>query len=112
MLQVVQYYCWKVSEVEAKVELENSKVLLLSEVQQQRITRLKSLFLKDDHLAEMVFSRAACGESIRQFFEWTKFAAAIAMWEGYSCELSKGIVRSLPYWKEQQSIFDVPFDEE
>ncbi|XP_030508537.2 uncharacterized protein LOC115723240 isoform X3 [Cannabis sativa] len=113
-LQVVQYYCWKASEVEAtKVEVETSKVLLLSEFQQHRISSLKTLFLKDNHLAETVFRRATptCSESMQQSFDWTKFAATIAMWEGYARDCYEGILRSLPYWKVQESIFKVSFDE-
>ncbi|KAF4368460.1 hypothetical protein F8388_018584 [Cannabis sativa] len=112
-LQVVQYYCWKASEVEAtKIEVETSKVLLLSELQQHKISSLKSLFLKDNHLAEMVFRRATptCSESMQQSFDWTKFAATIAMWEGYARDCYEGILRSLPYWKVQESIFKVSFD--
>ncbi|XP_062113238.1 uncharacterized protein LOC133824372 [Humulus lupulus] len=111
-LQVVQYYYWKASEVEAmKVEVENSKVVLLSELQQHRISSLKSLFLRDNHLAETVFSRATCGKSVQHGFDWTKFAATIAMWEGYACDSYEGIMRSLPYWRVQQSIFNVSFNE-
>ncbi|PON60837.1 Prolyl 4-hydroxylase, alpha subunit [Parasponia andersonii] len=111
-LQVVQYLCWKASEVEAaKVKVECSKVVLLSELQQHRISSLKSLFLKDSHLAETVFSHAACGESMQQFFDWRKFAVASAMWEGYARELCNGILRSLQYWRVQHSIFNISFDE-
>ncbi|XP_024027429.1 uncharacterized protein LOC21402233 isoform X2 [Morus notabilis] len=111
-LQVVQYYCWKASELETttKVEVETSKVILLSESQQKSISSLKSLFSKDDHLAETVFGRAACGESMRLYFNWEKFVAAVAMWEDYVRPSYEGIAQSLPYWRKQQSIFNVAFD--
>lgn len=112
-LQVVQYYYWKASELETstKVESESSRVILLSESQQQRISSLKSLFSKDDHLAETVFSRGACSESMRQDFDWKRFVAAVSMWEDYARVSYEGIVKSLPYWRRQQSIFNVAFDE-
>ena len=110
--QVVQYYSWKASEIEAtKVELESSKILLLSESQQHRISDLKSSFLKEDSLVETVFGSAACGKSMQQCFDWTKFAAAITMWEGYARESYEEVLRSIPYWKMQQSIFIVSYDE-
>ncbi|PON56408.1 Prolyl 4-hydroxylase, alpha subunit [Trema orientale] len=111
-LQVVQYYCSKAPEVEAtKVDVACSKVVLLSELQQKRISSLKCVFLKDAHLAKTVFSRAACVENMQQIFDWRKFAVAIAMWEGYASELWNGILRSLRYWRVQHSIFNVSFDE-
>lgn len=65
----------------------------------------------DDHLAETVFSRGACGESMQRDFDWKKFVAAVSMWEEYVRMSYEGIVKSLPYWRKQQSIFNVAFDE-
>ena len=110
--QVVQYYCWKASDLEdTKVEAESSKVVLLSESKQQRISILRSLFAKDDQLASTVFGRPACGESKHRHFNWAKFFATIAMWEDYARMSYEGILKSLPLWRAQEAIFNISFDE-
>ncbi|KAL5553328.1 hypothetical protein UlMin_040729 [Ulmus minor] len=109
-LQVVQFYCWKASELQTtEVEVESRKMIKLSQLHQERIRSLKSLFSKDDHLAEMVFSRVAFDEHC---FDCKKFAAAIATWEDYVRKLYEELLRSFPHWRTRQSIFTVPFDEE
>lgn len=104
----MQHFFWKASELQtAESKLESSQVVELSQPQQDRVRSLKSLFLKDQHVAENVFSSRVTCESKRVFFDWTAFAASISMWEDYVSQFRKELMTSLPYWKEQQSIFNI-----
>ena len=105
--QVVQFYCWRESETETTIsEIQSSKVVLLSESQQQKIRTLKSMFSKDNHLVEKVFSGVS-----QRCFDWTKFDSAISECVKYASISYGGILKSLPYWKTQQSMFSVSYGE-
>lgn len=106
----MQHYWWKASELQAEeIKIESIKVVELSQLQRDRISSLKSLFLKDQHQAEKVFSSVAC-ESKQEFFDWAGFAASLSMLEDYVFRLRKELMMSLHYWKEQESIFNIAFD--
>ncbi|XP_015868023.3 uncharacterized protein LOC107405477 isoform X1 [Ziziphus jujuba] len=109
-LQVVQHYWWRASELQtARVKMESSRVVELTQLQHARISSLKSLFLRDQHLVEKVFSRVTC-KSDQQNFDWADFATSISVWEDYVSQLHKEILMSLPDWKALQSIFRISFD--
>lgn len=89
--------------------MESSRVVELTQLQHARISSLKSLFLRDQHLVEKVFSRVTC-KSDQQNFDWADFATSISVWEDYVSQLHKEILMSLPDWKALQSIFRISFD--
>lgn len=109
-LQVVQFYCWKASDLNfTKVEASN-KVVHLSQSQQEKSLCLKSLFLKDLHLAESVFRSMTSAERA-EHCNWAHLRVAVDMWEDYAHRLHKELVMCSPHWKTHQSIFHVSFDE-
>lgn len=109
--QVVQFYCWKASDLQtSEVTIDSGKVVELSQWQMEKINCLKSVFLKDHQLAEMVFSCMTSNVRGLPFFDWAVFNSAVALWEDYASKLREQLVRSFPYWRTHQSIFDVPYD--
>ncbi|XP_024193062.1 uncharacterized protein LOC112196826 isoform X2 [Rosa chinensis] len=104
-LQVVQFYRWKASDLKSSKVEDSNKVVLLLQSQREKSLCLKSLFLKDPHLAESVFSAESAKHS-----NWDHFTVAVAMWEDYAHRLHKELVMCLPHWKTHQSIFHV-FDD-
>lgn len=110
--QVVQFYSWKASALQTpKFQIDNVKVGELSQFQRGEIDCLKSVLLKDHHQAEMVLSCMTGIESRQYFFNWEGFASAVSLWEEYASELRGELLRSLPYWMNHQSIFEVPYNE-
>lgn len=108
---MVQFYCWKASELlNSQFEVEASKVVQLSESQQEKISAFRSLCLKDHELAEMVFSCMTSNENWQSSFDWAKFSAAVAELEDYTCKLHKQLLMSLPSWRTQGIIYSVPFE--
>lgn len=106
----MQHYWWRASELQtARIKVESSKVVELTQLQHARIGSLKSLLLKDQHLAEKVFRRVTCN-SDQQYFDWADFATSITVWEDYVSQLHKELLISLPDWKAQQSMFRISFD--
>jgi leucine proline-enriched proteoglycan (leprecan) len=109
--QVVQFFCWKASDLQtSKVTIDSGKVVELSQCQRKKINCLKSVFLKDHQLAEMVFSCMTSNVWGLPFFDWAVFNSAVALWEDYASKLHEQLLRSLPYWRTHQSVFDVPYD--
>ncbi|XP_050375239.1 uncharacterized protein LOC126792801 [Argentina anserina] len=105
-LQVVQFYCWKTSDLKfAQVE-STIKVVPLSQSQRDKSLRLKSESLKDRHLAESVFSSEGAKHS-----HWAQLTVAVAMWGDYVHRLHKELVICLPHWNSHQSIFHLSFDD-
>ncbi|KAG2701748.1 hypothetical protein I3760_06G058200 [Carya illinoinensis] len=108
-LQVAQFYSWKASAVHtSKVQIDHGKVGVLSQSQMEKINRLNSVLSKDHQQAEMFFSCMFSNESRQYMFDWADFASAVAAWEDYSSKLREEFLRSLPYWRTHQSIFEVP----
>ncbi|XP_056165854.1 uncharacterized protein LOC115670823 isoform X3 [Syzygium oleosum] len=112
-LQVGQYYSWKASELQRRAPiLEEGKVIPLSQSQSQNASDLESTFLQDRRLAQTTFGCMSCdGCGTPEVFRWASFSAAVDAWRDYANELHKDLLRSLPYWRNHQSIFDVSFDE-
>ncbi|XP_061994205.1 uncharacterized protein LOC133712130 [Rosa rugosa] len=105
-LQVVQFYCCKASDLKSTKVEDSNKVVLLLQSQREKSLCLKSLFLKDLHLAESVFSAESAKHP-----NWAHLTVAVAMWEHYAHRLHKELVMCLPHWKTHQSIFHVSFDD-
>lgn len=112
-LQVVQYYSWKASELQRQATiLEEGKVIPLSRSQSKKVRDLESAFVKDRRLAQMTFGCSSCdGIGTPEVFRWANFSAAVDAWRDYTYGLHKYLLRSLPYWRNHLSIFDVAFDE-
>ncbi|KAA8529875.1 hypothetical protein F0562_034521 [Nyssa sinensis] len=109
VLQVVQFYCWKASELQTSENEERRKnVVQLSQSQWEKINDLKLMFLKDKQLAETVFSHLTCDKPRQHSFDWVSFSAAVTAWEAYTCKLHKDLLTSLPHWRSHQFIFSVP----
>lgn len=94
----------------SKVQIDHGKVGVLSQSQMEKINRLKSVLSKDHQQAEMFFSCMISNESRQYMFDWADLASAVAAWEDYSSKLREEFLRSLPYWRTHQSIFEVPSD--
>lgn len=111
--QVGQYYSWKASELQQRAPiLEEGKVIPLSQSQSQNASDLESTFLQDRRLAQTTFGCMSCDGCVTpEVFRWASFSAAVDAWRDYTNELHKDLLRSLPYWRNHQSIFDVSFDE-
>ncbi|CAN0876802.1 Prolyl 3-hydroxylase 1 [Linum grandiflorum] len=101
-LQVVQFYRWKAPKLVDSREARRSKVGFLSEVQQGKIASLRSMFVKDNQLADKMFSHC------HQEFNWAKFADIVDDLECYTGRLQKELVISLPHWRTDQIIYKVP----
>jgi len=113
VLQAVQFYCWKASELQTSPLDKKIRVVPLSPSQKEQVNRLKHMFLKDEGLAGTHFSSTIASECNQQPFDWSRFSAAATGWEAYCNKLGKEMLLSLPYWKRHQSIFSVPsFDVE
>ncbi|KAM7255352.1 hypothetical protein ACFE04_020593 [Oxalis oulophora] len=108
-LQVVQFYCWKGSELE-NFERETRKEARLTQSEREIVQRLKSIFIKDHQLANGVFNFSIRDSSTRQPFDWGNFSSAMTAWKNYICKLRQELLLSLPYWKSYQSIHSVQFD--
>lgn len=89
--------------------METNNIVKLSQTERECIIKLKSVLLKDQQLAETMFSSMSC-ERARGTFDWAIFSAAVSAWEYYTCKLFEEMLTSLPHWKTQQSIFTIPFD--
>ncbi|KAI3467953.1 hypothetical protein Pfo_024616 [Paulownia fortunei] len=106
-LQVVQFYCWKASELEtAELKGPSINVILLSELQRQKINGLKVVLLKDLQLADTLPGHTT-GKSLHRSFDRFRFSAVLCEWEAYTFKLQKEMVMSFPYWKTHQSIFSI-----
>ncbi|KAL3751126.1 hypothetical protein ACJRO7_012011 [Eucalyptus globulus] len=112
-LQVVQYYSWKAFGLQRHATiLEEGRVIPLSGSQSQNVRDLESTFVKDRRLAQMTFGHTSCdGCGTPKEFCWASFCAAVDAWRDYTNKLHRDLLRSLPYWRNHQSIFDVAFDE-
>ncbi|KAI3467956.1 hypothetical protein Pfo_024619 [Paulownia fortunei] len=106
-LQVVQFYYWKASELEtAELKGSSINVILLSELQRQKINGLKVVLLKDLQLADTLLGHTT-GKSLHRSFDRFRFSAVLCEWEAYTFKLQKEMVMSFPYWKTHQSIFSI-----
>ena len=100
--QVGQFYCWKAPKLVEYRQVRKSKVGFLSEVQQGEIASLRSMFVKDNQLADKMFSHC------HQEFNWAKFADIVDELECYTLRLQKDLVISLPHWRTDQIMYKVP----
>ncbi|KAF5197574.1 2-oxoglutarate (2OG) and Fe(II)-dependent oxygenase superfamily protein [Thalictrum thalictroides] len=111
-LQVVQFYCWKVSDLHAiNVQAETTNVTQLLISHTGRSCRMKSMLLGDPELAKKVFHSGSTNEYTQISFDWADLYSAVVGWENYSRQLRKKLLASLPYWKTYQSIFPVSSQE-
>ncbi|XAR64003.1 Procollagen-proline 3-dioxygenase [Bertholletia excelsa] len=55
-LQVIQFYCWKASDLQSSEQEKTVSIEPLSATQREVVNMLKHMFLKDEQLAEMHFS--------------------------------------------------------
>ncbi|XP_059655290.1 uncharacterized protein LOC132302439 isoform X2 [Cornus florida] len=109
VLQVVQFYCWKASDLQKSEKgRKRRNVVQLSESQREKINSLRLTFLKDKQLAETIFSPMTDDMHRQHSFDWASFSAAVTAWEAYTTKLHKELVASLSYWRSHQSIFCVP----
>ncbi|KAI8538801.1 hypothetical protein RHMOL_Rhmol09G0131500 [Rhododendron molle] len=108
VLQAVQFYCWKASELQTSGHEKRINVVPLSPSRREEVNRLKHVFLKDERVPDKLFSSAMGNERSQQPFNWAHVSAAVTTWEAYSNKLVKEMLLSLPYWKTHQSIFSVP----
>ncbi|XP_057495897.1 uncharacterized protein LOC130780901 isoform X1 [Actinidia eriantha] len=108
VLQVVQFYSWKASELQKSEHEEKINVLPLTQSQREELNRLKRAFLKDEQLAETLFSSMAVDRCKQNPFNWASFSAAVTAWEAYCDKLGKEMLISLTHWRTHQSIFSVP----
>ncbi|CAN1152076.1 hypothetical protein LINPERHAP2_LOCUS18518, partial [Linum perenne] len=102
-LQAVQFYCWKAPKLADSRHVGRSKVRFLSELQQEEIASMKSMFVKDNKLADKTFF-----SGIQHDFNWAKFTAAVDELECYTRKLQKELLISLPHWRTDQIIYKVP----
>lgn len=100
----MQFYAWKVSDL-VQMEVETANVFQLSESQQQQVNTLKSLFLKDCYLVEIIFGYKVC--KFNSSFDFSKLSAASFAFEDYSCRLHNELLISLPYWRTHQILHKV-----
>ncbi|XP_057794177.1 uncharacterized protein LOC131010598 isoform X2 [Salvia miltiorrhiza] len=102
-LQVVQFYYWKASELETT---ESIDTVPLSELQQQTITRLRAVLLKDLQLAETLVGCINGSISQRPLERLRySFSAVVCEWEAYTLKLRNELVMSLPFWRAHHFIF-------
>ncbi|KAJ4961551.1 hypothetical protein NE237_021461 [Protea cynaroides] len=107
-LQVLQFCCWKVSELrETEVGRAITNVVPLSQSLQEKSSGWK-LTLGDHQLAETVFRSLSNYEDSKPAFGWADLHAAVFAWENYTCKLRKELLIRYPYWRTYQSIFFVP----
>ncbi|CAL5430431.1 unnamed protein product [Camellia sinensis] len=81
VLQAVQFYCWKSSELQTFEHEKKINMLPLSQSQREEVNGLKCAFLKDEQLAETLFR--TCEKCEQHRFNWAGFSAAVAAWEAY-----------------------------
>ncbi|KAL7000748.1 procollagen-proline 3-dioxygenase [Sarracenia purpurea var. burkii] len=105
VLQVVQFYSWKASELQMTEHGRKIKVVPLSQSQREEVNNLKRAALKDEQLAETLFGITTGDNCNRHSFNWDHFSAAVTEWEAYCEKASKQLLLSLPYWRTHQSIF-------
>ncbi|WJX46950.1 procollagen-proline 3-dioxygenase [Trifolium repens] len=111
-LQVVQFYHWKGSAVQTNMLNIDYKVVNLLDEQRERIRGLNSVLLNDGDFAPKIFGgRPSDSEETRCItFNWTGIVAAIAGWEDYVLKLSKQVNLQLPYWRAQESLYNVQLE--
>jgi hypothetical protein len=88
------------------------KVVNLLDEQRERIRGLNSVLLNDGDFAPKIFGgRPSDSEENRCItFNWTGIVAAIAGWEDYVLKLSKQVNLQLPYWRAQESLYNVQLE--
>jgi len=88
------------------------KVVKLLDVQREKINGINSLLLNDVNFTSRTFCRrpSYSEENGRIYFNWTGIVSAIAAWEDYELMLSKKIHLQLPYWRMQDSLYNVQID--
>ncbi|KAG6402647.1 hypothetical protein SASPL_134849 [Salvia splendens] len=102
-LQVVQFYYWKASEFDTDESTDTVSVPL-SELQRQKITRLRAVLVKDLQLAETLIGRINLQKPLKERFR-SRFSDVVCMWEAYTLKLHNELVMSLPYWVANHFIF-------
>ncbi|CAI0458247.1 unnamed protein product, partial [Linum tenue] len=101
-LQAVQFYLWKGTTPEDSEGVRKRKISLLSELEQGKVASMKSMFVKDNELANKMFRDDKC---CLHEFDWAEFTVSVDELERYSRRLQKELVMSLPHWKTQQIIY-------
>uniref|UniRef100_A0A0E0KB22 Fe2OG dioxygenase domain-containing protein n=1 Tax=Oryza punctata TaxID=4537 RepID=A0A0E0KB22_ORYPU len=99
-LQVVQFYYWKAPELAAKrKQTSGGSGTVCCPV---RGTKLP---LPCNHgLEQTIFGSH---KNVEIDFEWSDFELAVSMWENYSEELQRKLLKFLPHWLSSGAIFVV-----
>lgn len=107
--QVVQFMCWKGKELDSTNFKGNSSyAVYLSPKGNAGVSYFKSEFSKNAVLAKSVFSSASSDEKEKHpWLGWAKLATAVAAWEDYASNLRTELLRSLPHWRTNQSMYIV-----
>ncbi|KAG6400420.1 hypothetical protein SASPL_137251 [Salvia splendens] len=103
VIAVVQFYYWKASEFDTD-ESTDTVYVPLSELQQQKITRLRAVLVKDLQLAETLIGRIDSQKPLEERFR-SRFSDVVCKWEAYTSKLHNELVMSLPYWVANHFIF-------
>uniref|UniRef100_A0A7N0TG64 Prolyl 4-hydroxylase alpha subunit Fe(2+) 2OG dioxygenase domain-containing protein n=1 Tax=Kalanchoe fedtschenkoi TaxID=63787 RepID=A0A7N0TG64_KALFE len=113
VLQVVQFYIWKSFGFQSN-EVERPKgeaIVSCSKTQQEKIIKLRSIYLDDLQMAETLLKSCFGDMSNRFSFDWTAISKATEAWKWYTNKLQNDLIMSLHYWMSEQSLFFVPIDE-
>lgn len=105
--QIVHFYCWKASTLQARDVTMDENITKLSEMQKQKINGLNSLVLNDPGAVARIFCSIPSKESVCIHFDWQGIVAAVNAWEDYTSTLIKQIHLQLPYWRSHQSMYNV-----
>ncbi|KAI3948399.1 hypothetical protein MKX01_011001 [Papaver californicum] len=103
-LQVVQFYCWKATELPA-VNIMSEE--LSCSLEDFKNDGLKVMFLGDQQHVQSVFGSESSDEKMQSSLNWAHFSSVVAAWEDYSRQLHKELITSLPHWRMNQSIFAI-----
>lgn len=101
-LQVLQFYCWKASELHQ----ETKECTEMSKMRSSQLLKSGVLVLAGDHhLVEAFFGERSC--DVRRGFDLSGLSAAHAMWEGYVRRMRRELIMSIPYWRSHQALYPV-----
>ncbi|MCL7031898.1 hypothetical protein MKW94_022447 [Papaver nudicaule] len=107
-LQVVQFYCWKATELPTvnniSDEFGNVKELSCS-LEDFKNDSLNVMFLGDQKLVLSIFGYESSDKKLQSSFNWAHFSYVVAAWEDYSLQLRRELITSLPHWRSNHSIF-------
>ncbi|KAK1313111.1 hypothetical protein QJS10_CPA06g02320 [Acorus calamus] len=92
-LQVVLFYCWKVSDLKSSKGIEEDIQTTLQQSSHEEVSDLNTVLHFDSQLVEAFF----CED--RFTFDWNDFSIVIAAWEEYVHRLRKELMSRIPQWR-------------